>query len=155
MLGRAIDSIQKYSRDFFRRILPVYQRASRNRCRQCTDYPSRIDKLWERQQLNSRTQTTTMSRAPSPDHLDLWASSIEDFRPPFDNDRLQSWSTNFTKVRYSLDSLPGQYYRESLGTCEWHRVTSVILHMTWAAASTPTLRLVRYLWTCKFPFMST
>jgi hypothetical protein len=78
-----------------------------------------------------------MSQSTFDHHLDLWASSIEDFRPPFDNDRLQSWSTNCRKFGIHWTILPGQYFLESLGTCVWHRVTSVILAMTWASCQHP------------------
>jgi hypothetical protein len=60
-------------------------------CRDCR--PTRIDELWERQQLDgsSRSNNTAMSTEHMlADHLDLWASSDEVTELLLDNDRLQT-----------------------------------------------------------------
>jgi hypothetical protein len=54
-------------------------------CRDCR--PTRIDELWERQQLSNNT--TMSSEHLLADHLDLWASSDEISDLLLDNDRLQ------------------------------------------------------------------
>jgi hypothetical protein len=68
--------------------------------------PTRIDELWERQQLNSHSNNTTMSTEHLlADHLDLWASSNEISDLLLDNDRLQ----NLVNQLYESSVFIGQF----------------------------------------------
>jgi hypothetical protein len=57
-------------------------------CRDCR--PNRIDKLWERQQLDSSSQHAMGTEHLLADHLDLWADTDEISELLLDNDRLQT-----------------------------------------------------------------
>ncbi len=62
-------------------------------CRDCR--PNRIDKLWERQQLDSSSQHAMGTEHLLADHLDLWADTDEISELLFDNDRLQTLVYHF------------------------------------------------------------
>jgi hypothetical protein len=68
--------------------------------------PTRIDELWERQQLSSHSNNTAMcTEHLLADHLDLWASSNEISDLLLDNDRLQ----NLVNQLYESSVFIGQF----------------------------------------------